>query len=201
MRISEMLERKGITKYRVAKSSGIPQTTVIDIFSGKVRLERCSGETLYKLAKALDVSMEALVEDAIDFPNQDKRQKNTEHRNEFEIYKSNICHMVKDIGDLSFIAQTLETDKIGKLWEKKWYTESLYLLAMIDYLCRENDLPICIEYAHMRGARLRETLYPAGIMTLCAAFNNDEPKEESLHEAIPEFLRFNIVESEVRNVY
>ncbi len=30
--------------------------------------------------------------------------------------------------------------------------------------------------------------------------NSDEPKKEIIRMAIPEFLRFNIVESEVRNV-
>jgi len=187
--INELLDQKGITKYRLAKSSGVPQTTVIDICSGKARIEKCAGETLYKLAKVLDVPMETLVADVM------------EYRPGFETFKSNICHMVHDMGDLDFIAEMLESSKINELWDKRWYAESLYLLAMVDYLCRENDLPVCSEYADMRRAHLPETIYPAGILTLCAAMKSDEPKAESLNEAIPEFMRFNIVESEVRNVY
>lgn len=189
MRINELLAEKGITKYRLAKSSGIPQTTVIDICSGKTRIEKCSGETLYRLAKALDVPMESLVEDSM------------EYRPGFETFKSNVCHMVRDTGDLSFIINTLESGRINELWEKRWYAESLYLLAMVDYLCRENDLPVCADYAEMRRARLSETLYPAGVLTLCAAMKSSEPKNASLNESIPEFMRFNIVESEVRNVH
>ena len=186
MNLNELLAQKGITKYRLAKSSGIPQTTVIDICSGKTRIEKCSGETLYKLAKILDVSIETLLEDAMGY------------RPGFEAFKSNVCHMVHDMGELNFIAQTLESNRISELWEKRWYAESLYLLSMVDYLCRENDLPVCAEYAEMRRARLSETLYPASILTLCAAMKIDMPKTESLNEAIPEFLRFNIVENEVR---
>ena len=189
MRINELIDQKGITKYRLAKSSGIPHTTVIDICSGKARIEKCSGETLFKLAKVLDVSMETLVEDVM------------EYRPGFEIYKSNVCHMVHDMGDLNFIAKMLESDRVKELWERRWYAESLYLLAMVDYLCRENDLPVCAEYAKMRSARLSETLYPTGILALSVALKSDEPKIESLKEAIPEFMRFNIVESEVRNVF
>jgi hypothetical protein len=37
-------------------------------------------------------------------------------------------------------------------------------------------------------------------LILCAAFHSDEPKETSLREALPEFLRHNIVERDVRNV-
>ena len=71
---------------------------------------------------------------------------------------------------------------------------------MVDYLSRENNLPVCGEYNDLRKAKLSDTLYPAGIHMMCSAFQSDEPKKESWEEAIPEFKRFNIVESEVRNV-
>jgi hypothetical protein len=38
---------------------------VIDICNGKTRIEKCPGDTLYKLAKALDVPMETLISDAM----------------------------------------------------------------------------------------------------------------------------------------
>ena len=130
-----------------------------------------------------------------------KMKNKTEYRTNFEIYKSNICHLVKDMGDIDFIIYTLESNEIRTLYQKKWYPESLYLLAMVDYLSRENGLPACAEYDDIRNSRLKETIYPAGILTMCAALKSDEPKTTSLSEAIPEFIRFNIVESEVRNVY
>ena len=40
-------------------------TSLNDICSGKTRLEKCSAETVYKLAKALGVSMELLTEGGI----------------------------------------------------------------------------------------------------------------------------------------
>ena len=123
-----------------------------------------------------------------------------EHRPGFETFKSNVCHRVRDMGDLDFIVDALETDAIRKLYDKKRYPECLYLLAMTDYLSRENDLPLCADYNDLRGAKLSNTLYPAGVLGMCAAFDNDDPKEESLREAIPEFLRHNIVESDVRNL-
>jgi transcriptional regulator with XRE-family HTH domain len=188
MFIEELLALKGMTKYRLAKESGVPQTTVIDICSGKARIEKCSGATLYKLAKTLGVTIESLVADAV------------EYRSEFEIFKSNVCHDVKDSGDLDFMINTLESGRIRELYNRQWYAESLYLLAMVDYLSRENDIPLCAEYNDIRRAKLEKTIYPAGILALCAAFKNDEPKRESLREAIPEFLRHNIVEAEVRDV-
>jgi len=183
-----ILAQKGITKYRLSKTSGVPQTTVLDICSGKAKIENCSAETVYKLAKALGISMESLVEDGM------------EHRPAFETFKSNVCHSVKDMGDLDFLIDTLEENKIRKLFEKGWYAESLYLLAIADYLSRENGFPLCADYDDLRCAKLKRTIYPAGILAMCAALKSDEPKSESLREAIPEFLRHNIVEAEVRDV-
>lgn len=63
--IEELLDKCNMTKYRLAVQSGIPHATLSDICSGKTRLEKCSAETVYKLAKVLNVSMEMLTEDGI----------------------------------------------------------------------------------------------------------------------------------------
>lgn len=63
--IEDLLAQRGMTKYRLAVQAGIPHATLNDICSGKTRLENCSAETVYKLAKALDVSMELLTEEGI----------------------------------------------------------------------------------------------------------------------------------------
>jgi hypothetical protein len=104
------------------------------------------------------------------------------------------------MGDLNFLTDIIENDRINELLKKKWYPECLYLLAMTDYLCRENNLPINDAYSNLRQVKLDSILYPAGILTLCAVLKDDTPKQQSLRDAIPEFLRHNIVESEVRNV-
>ena len=64
MRLNEIIEKKGITKYRLAKESGVPHATLNDLCSGKTRIEKCSAETLYKLAQALNVPMEAFMEES-----------------------------------------------------------------------------------------------------------------------------------------
>lgn len=189
MNINEFLKQKNITKYQLSKISGVPFTTISDICTGRAKIEKCAVDTIYKLSKTLDITMEDLVAASM------------EHRQSFETFKSNVCHQVKDMGDMNFIIDTLESDKIRKLYRKKWYPESLYLLAMIDYLCRENDLPICAEYSDIRRFRLREPIFPASIIAISAASHSDKPMRESYDNAIPEFKRFNIVENEVRNVH
>lgn len=65
MILKDLLNRQNMTKYRLAKEAGIPHATLSDICSGKTRIEKCSAETVYKLAKALNVPMELLTEDGI----------------------------------------------------------------------------------------------------------------------------------------
>ncbi len=63
--INTILEKKGISKYKLAKKSGVPHTTLNDICSGKTNICKCSVGTVYKIARALDVSIETLIKDEI----------------------------------------------------------------------------------------------------------------------------------------
>ncbi len=63
--VESLLKQRGMTKYRLAEEAGIPHATLSDICSGKTKLEKCSAETVYKLAKVLGVSMEFLAEDGM----------------------------------------------------------------------------------------------------------------------------------------
>ena len=65
MNLNIIIKQSGMTKYKVAKLSGVPHTTLNDLCSGKSRIEKCSAETLYRIAKVLNVSMESLIETVI----------------------------------------------------------------------------------------------------------------------------------------
>lgn len=123
-----------------------------------------------------------------------------ENRTSFEVFKSNVCHMVKNSGEIQFMIELLKSDLITEYFRKQWYPESLYLLGMLDYLSRKNDIPICTNYNKIRCCKLETVLYPQGILLLSKVLNQPELLIESYENAIPEFKRFNIVENEVENV-
>ena len=104
------------------------------------------------------------------------------------------------MGDIAFVIDTLESNRIRIYFERKWYPESLYLLAMLDYLCRENELPLCLNYDDIRVAKLKEPLYPTSVLVMCAALKSEQPKADCYAAAIPEFARHGIIENEVRDV-
>ena len=172
----------------------MPQATISDICTGKTKIEKCSAETIYRIAKVLDVSMESLIVPAVRSLDEERR------RPSFDLFKGNVCHQVKDLGDIPFIIQLLQTNQIRELYEKKWYPDALYLLAMLDYLSRENNVPLCKNYNDLRSSKLQKLVFPSSVVILCKTTKSDKSKEDIIRVAIPEFLRFNIVESDVRNV-
>ena len=192
MIVNELLQKENMSRYRLSKESGVAMTTITDICSGKAELDKCAAGTIYKIAKVLGVSVDFLLEN--------NKERSADYRCSFETFKSNICHHVKDLGDIDFIIETLEADEIRKLYNKQWYREALYLLAMVDYLSRLNSLPICTNYNDLRCKRLEKPYFPASVAVSYAATGDESIKDEAVANAIPEFLRFNIVESEVRNV-
>ena len=109
MELMSLLKERQLSVYQCAKESHVPYTTLSDIVKGKTRIEKCTVETIYKLARTLHVTMEELL---TDFFNEDENAPNLR---DFEIYKSNICHLVKDKGI-----------QIRTYWERQWYRESFY---------------------------------------------------------------------------
>lgn len=188
MTLQDILKEKNMSIYRLSKRSGVPYATVNDVCNGKAKLEKCSAETVYRLARALDISMEELLAPCF------------LKRGSFENFKSAVCHRVKELGDIDFIIDTLESQEVRTFFERKWYPESLYLLAMLDYISRENGVPLCTDYDDLRGCKLDQPVYPAGIRAVAAAAKDDSVLQNAAMTAIPEFRRFNIIENEVRDV-
>ncbi len=195
MIINELLKKKKISRYKLSKDSGVPQSTISDLCNGKTSIENCSVGTLYKISKALNVSLDFIME-----RNEEDKIETDNHRSSFEVFKSNVCHEVKDMGQIEFIKKLLVSNDIQKYFDKGWQLEALYLLGMLDYLSRINDVPLCTNYNKLRNYKFSETIYPTGILLMSEVTNNSDIKKEALENAIPEFLRFNIVENEIEKV-
>lgn len=192
MVIEDLMTENKISQYRLSRISGVPQTTISDLCSGKTDVNKCSAGTLYKIAKALGVTVDSIIENT--------KSATVGVRVSFETFKSNTCHHVKDMGDVDFVVDTLKKDTIRKLYVQEQYPESFYLLAMVDYISYQNGIPVCKKYNDIRKRKLKKTIYPAGVLVQAAVLKSSEPKIEAEKAAIPEFMRYNIVESEVRNL-
>ena len=123
-----------------------------------------------------------------------------ETRIDFELFKSEMCHRLKELGDTEFIISLLESDAIRKYYDKQWYPEALYLLAMLDYVSRINAVELCADYDDLRSQKLQETIYPSSIIAQALITGDETIKDKAIEESIPEFIRFNIVEKDIRDV-
>ncbi len=186
--VTDYLKEKGINKYQFSQMSGIPYSTICDIVSGKTPLKRCSAETIYKISEASGIPIETLVRSACDKPAS------------FELFKNNICHEVKQKTEITFLIDLLESDEIRKRFAEGRLKESLYLLGMLDYLSRKNDVPLCEDYEDLRHYKFEEPIFPSSLLVRAEVMQDESIKTEAIKNAIPEFIRFNIVENEVENV-
>lgn len=59
--ITEMRKEQGLSQNKLAKLSGVPQSVICDIESGKTKAPRI--DTLISLAKALDTTVASLIEE------------------------------------------------------------------------------------------------------------------------------------------
>lgn len=72
---------------------------------------------------------------------------------------------------------------------------------MVDFLSGIHGIPLCNQYDRMRGQKLEKVIYPKDVELARKLSPELDVREQSRKEAIPEFMRFNIVEKEIRNVY
>ena len=189
MIINEILYKKNMSMYALSKKSGVPNTTIRNICSGKTTLRKCSVDSLYKISKALDVTIEDLIE------GEDKL-----NTIDYDTFRSNTQHKLKRMGDYAYIKDVLTSDVIQDLFDKKKYAESLYILALLDYLSRIHNIPICGKYNQLRTCKLQNPLYPRSVIAADVVNRSKHVKQKAIADSIPEFIRFNIVECEVRNV-
>ncbi|MBR3900528.1 MAG: hypothetical protein IKJ60_03140 [Ruminococcus sp.] len=124
----------------------------------------------------------------------------TEKRESFENFKSNMCHMLRREGDLQFLKNVIINNLVMEYYHKNWLAECLYTLAMLDYVCRINDIPLVTNYNTIRCLKMKEIIYPASLSIYSKVMNQPNILTEAYENSIPEFKRFNIVENEVRNV-
>lgn len=190
MKLKARLVLNDLSVKKCSQLSEIPYSTLLDLVNEKKRIEKCEAGMICKLAKVLNVSVESLVDE----------NSNVEKRLSFELFKSGMCHKVKELGDADFVIETLKNRDVDRYWAKQWYPEAYYTLAMIDYISRCNNYPLCTNYENIRKTSLKKTIFPRDIVLTAKISPELDVRRQSIKESIPEFIRFNIVEKGVRDV-
>ena len=74
----------------------------------------------------------------------------TERIIRFNLFKRNVCHRLKALGDVTFAIELLEKDLIHHCFERGEYLEGFYLLGMLDLICHTHQIPLPSNYNDLR---------------------------------------------------
>lgn len=187
--IKDELKIRNLSVYKCSKMSNIPYTTLLELVSNKSKFENCSIKTINKLGVVLNIPIGDLIANEL------------EYRMSFEEFKSEICHKLKSLGDIDFIKYIITNNFINNYYNKGWLEETLYTLALLDYISEKNNIPFVKEYKYLRNKKLRHRIFPRDINLLSKLTTGTAVKRIALKKAIPMFLKYNIVETNVNNVY
>ncbi|MGO5335625.1 helix-turn-helix transcriptional regulator [Bilifractor sp. LCP19S3_H10] len=114
MLIKELLNEKNMSMYRLAKISGVPKTTVIDICTGKSNIAGCNVGTVYRIAKALGCRMEDLM-DACRYDEQTGLPKDQSY-----LEKGLPPYLEKSLCAMKHSWQIIDNGGKDMLWDAKW---------------------------------------------------------------------------------
>lgn len=117
---------------------------------------------------------------------------------EFEVFKGNVYIRIQEHGQIDFIRRMLVSNVIEEYWDDQNTLCAIYLLAMVDYLSKLNGIPIYSKYDHIRKYKFEDRIYPLSIIV--SAKLDNKSKDEYIEDAIPEFLKYNIVEGDIFNI-
>ena len=118
----------------------------------------------------------------------------------FELFMFYIRQRLANMGDKKFVKIVITKKEIMQLYDMKWYPEAFYLLAMVDYLSKLHNIQIDSGYDQIRSQKLDTVIYPSGVLMSCEFFGTDELKRKAEFDSIPEFMKYNIVETDIRRI-
>lgn len=201
MYLNELMNACHMSRAELSARSNIPESTLRDILNGKAQMDRCEAATLYNIAYALDVSVEDILEGYWDALERDAPSRTSVHDENslmnFYVLADSMQGRLRATGDLAFIDGIDQNGWIERLYQGREYRCALFLLGMLDYLCRKNGVRQVARYDEYRKARLDRPVYALSTLNVDnedGAFQR--ARTEAENSAIPELGRYGIYMTE-----
>lgn len=185
--LEELMKQYKTTMEDLMIYTNLAEDKLMSFITGDISILDCPVKIFADLAKTFGLTVQELWDMAEHYDFDPKA---------FEIFKSNTCHAVKEMGNKEFINEIVNKEYIEDYWDNKNRLCACYLLAMIDYLCRLENLPLIEKFDCIRGYRLPKLIYPYSFNFA----NNPNMIKKALAQAIPEFYKHGIVEGDIFNV-
>ncbi len=187
MEFKELLTKKEISAYALAKEAGVPYSCVADLCTGKTATKNLSLEKACAIAKVLKIEPTELLA--------------LSHKDNvpFRYFRSNTLHELKRVGDNKFVSEVIRKRDID-YWNKNGeLAKALYLLALIDHLCLVNGKPVYDKrFNALRRKKLDNPFFVGGKSNMFPSITEAEKAMGRI--AMPDFAKYNIIEVDVRDV-
>ena len=72
-------------------------------------------------------------------------------------------NMAEQQGAFAFIRNVLLSGVVERYWDDGNYLNAFYLVAMVDYLSRLNDIPLYTKYNEIRHYQMEKRIFPLSI--------------------------------------
>lgn len=205
MYLNDLMAKRHMTREELYRLSGVPDSTLRGILSGGAQLENCKAGTLYGIAKALHIPMEALLEGAsYGLPEDDActgyPPVQTVHDAGSLLTFYDLVDAVKDClcvyDDPGYMELVRELELIECFSQHHVYRAALFLLGLNDYLCRKQGVAPDARYDALRRMRLDRPVYSLDTLEVDDSRAFEQAKAHAESHAIPELSRFHIFMTE-----
>lgn len=204
MYLMNLMNEHCMTRADLSMMSGVPDSTLRDILSGKAQIDHCEAATIYSIADALGTT----VEDALDHywdeclgaDDEECEREALHDGHTLLIFYSTVDKLVqlRLFAEDSLLAASFNSETyIDYFFDNGFYREAFFLLGLTDYLNRKLGMKTNPRFDAYRGYRLDCPVY--SLSTLEEYDDPEELKNAKVYAeayAIPELAAFNIFMTE-----
>ena len=204
MYLMNLMNMNCMTRADLSRISGVPDSTLRDILSGKAQIDHCEAATIYSIADALGTS----VEDILDHYWEECLSEVDEECEREAIHDEHTLALFYHLVDVTVKARHDEDDRavadcfnssslIDRFFYEGCYRSAFFLLGLTDYLNRKLELKTDPRFDAYRVFCLDRPVYSLSTLEEyddSDALDNARAYAEAY--AIPELAAFNIFMTE-----
>ena len=204
MYLMNLMNEQYMTRADLSMMSGVPDSTLRDILSGKAQIDHCEAATIYGIADALGTTVEDILnhywDECMEADDEECEREALHDGHTLLIFYSTVDMLVqlRQFADDSLLASSFTSETfIDYFFDNGFYREAFFLLGLTDYLNRKLGMKTDPRFDAYRGYRLDCPVY--SLSTLEEYDNSEELENAKAYAeayAIPELAAFNIFMTE-----
>ena len=204
MYLMNLMNEHCMTRADLSMMSGVPDSTLRDIFSGKAQIDHCEAATIYGIADALGTTVEDILDhywdECLGADDEECEREVLHDGHTLLLFYTTVDRVVqlRQLADDALLTSCVNSEPFIELFfDKGFYREAFFLLGLTDYLNRKLGMKTDSRFDAYRVYRLDNPVY--SLSTLEEYDDPEELKNAKAYAeayAIPELAAFNIFMTE-----